>query len=193
MSLPGVSLCFCGPPSPSWNDVWDESFGEPNPGMVSPGGDRLAHGGARRPRRARGAAAAPDVIRIFVSFTVSCPFCIDMNSRDFAGRGITDREILALRGQLSFDEVSTLSAAEKAALRDAESFAHPLAFPSDVMRGAWTIFGARDCAHCQHGRPGHFSARLVQALGAAGGILFAVRDPESRRIRNSKRQIVTLM
>ena len=136
--------------------------------MVSPGGHRL------RLMEALVAHDEPEVsrrlltlIRIFVSFTVSCPFCIDMNSRDFAGRGITDREILALRGQLSFDEVSTLSAAEKAALRYAECICRtPLAFPSDVMTGVREQFSERGIVLiASTAAQVNFWARLVQALG----------------------------
>ena len=38
------------------------------------------------------------LVRIYTSFLVSCPFCIDMNSREFAGKGISEREIRALAG-----------------------------------------------------------------------------------------------
>jgi len=107
------------------------------------------------------------LIRIFTSFTVSCPFCIDMNSKDFGGKGVTDREIRALQSQIPFDEVATLSAREKAALRYAECICRtPLAFTSEViaaMRAHFTERGiviiASTCAQV------NFWARLIQALG----------------------------
>ena len=71
----------------------------------------VAHDESEVPRRLLA------LIRIFTSFTVSCPFCIDMNAKDFERKGVTDQEIRALQGQIPLDDFSTLSAREKAALR----------------------------------------------------------------------------
>lgn len=57
------------------------------------------------------------LIRMLISFRASCPFCIDMNSAEFAALGITDEEIAALQGLHGIEETSSFSAAEKAALR----------------------------------------------------------------------------
>src|SRR5271157_1841324 len=56
------------------------------------------------------------LVRIYTSFLVSCPFCIDLNARDFQRKGISDQEIRALQGKIPLDEVPTLTGREKAAL-----------------------------------------------------------------------------
>ena len=56
------------------------------------------------------------LIRMQVSFTASCPFCIDMNSSDFDTEGITHEEIKALQGKLPYNQVSSLSKADITAL-----------------------------------------------------------------------------
>ena len=130
------------------------------------------------------------LIRIYTSFIVSCPFCIDMNAKDFDRKGITDQEIRALQRQASaargapvgqirtsvsrgslpstlLDEVSTLSARDKAALRYAECICRtPLMFTSDVIAEMREHFSERGmvivastCAQV------NFWARLIQSLG----------------------------
>lgn len=107
------------------------------------------------------------LIRIFTSFTLSCPFCIDMNSEDFGGKGVTDQEILALRGQIPFDEVPTLSATEKAALRYVECICRtPLAFTSDVIASMREHFSERGMVIvASTASQVNFWARLIQSLG----------------------------
>jgi len=107
------------------------------------------------------------LIRIFTSFSVSCPFCIDMNSRDFGRKGVTDHEILALRGQIPFDKVSTLSAGEKAALRYVECICRtPLAFSSNVIAAMREHFSERGIVIvASTAAQVNFWARLIQSLG----------------------------
>jgi AhpD family alkylhydroperoxidase len=107
------------------------------------------------------------LIRIFTSITVSCPFCIDMNSKDFRGKGVSDEEILALKGALSLDDVPTLDARERAALRYAECICRtPLAFSPEVIetiRGHFTERGMVIIASTA--AQVNFWARLIQSLG----------------------------
>ena len=107
------------------------------------------------------------LVRIFTSFFVSCPFCIDMNSKDFRGKGVTDQEILALKGAIPLDEVPTLSAGEKAALRYVECICRtPLLFPPEViaaMRGHFSERGIVIIASTA--AQVNFWARLIQSLG----------------------------
>lgn len=56
------------------------------------------------------------LIRIQTSLTVSCPFCIDMNTFDYKADGISDDELEVLRGLKNMDEVNTFSEREKATL-----------------------------------------------------------------------------
>jgi alkylhydroperoxidase family enzyme len=107
------------------------------------------------------------LVRLAASFRVSCPFCIDMNARDFPGKGLSEEEIRALQGLVPLDSVPTLSAREKAALRYAECIcATPVAFPSEVIDAMREHFSERGmvivastCAQV------NFWARLIQSLG----------------------------
>ena len=107
------------------------------------------------------------LIRVATSFLVSCPFCIDMNARDFPARGLTDQEIRALQGRVPLDSVASIDARERAALRYVRCIcATPLAFPTDVIDDMArhfspraTVIVASTCAQV------NFWARLIQALG----------------------------
>ena len=107
------------------------------------------------------------LIRIFTSFMVSCPFCIDMNSKDFQRKGVSDQEILALKGAISLDEVPTLSATEKAALRYVECICRtPLEFTPSVIAGMREHFSERGMVIvASTAAQVNFWARLIQSLG----------------------------
>jgi alkylhydroperoxidase family enzyme len=121
----------------------------------------VAHDEPEAPRRLLA------LIRIFTSFTVSCPFSIDMNSRDFEGKGVTDREIRALQGQIPFDDVPTLSAREKTALRYVECMCRtPLVFTSDVIAAMREHFSERGMVIvASTAAQVNFWARLIQSFG----------------------------
>ncbi len=61
------------------------------------------------------------LIRMQVSFSASCPFCIDMNASDFDREGISDEEIMALQGKLGYQEVLSFSEDERVALEYAQA------------------------------------------------------------------------
>ncbi len=121
----------------------------------------VAHDEPEVPRRLLG------LIRIRTSFLVSCPFCIDLNAKDFQRRGIADDEIRALQGAVSLESVPSITAREKAALRYVDCMcATPLAFTPDVIDGMKAHFSERGmvivastCAQV------NFWARLIQSLG----------------------------
>jgi alkylhydroperoxidase family enzyme len=121
----------------------------------------VAHGDREVPARLL------KLLRVYVSFLASCPFCIDLNSREYSGSGISDREILALRGLLSFAEVTSLSAAERAALDYARCMTTtPVAFTQEVIDALHASFSERaiviiasTCAQV------NFWARLIQSFG----------------------------
>ncbi len=107
------------------------------------------------------------LVRMYTSFLVSCPFCIDMNSRGFRDKGITEEEVRALQGRRPLDEVPTFTAPEKAALRYVECMSRtPLSFTAraveDLKRElsprAFVIV-ASTCAQV------NFWTRLIQGLG----------------------------
>jgi alkylhydroperoxidase family enzyme len=123
----------------------------------------VAHGEAEVPRRLL------KLLRMYTSFLVSCPFCIDMNSAEFRESGITEDEILALRGVKSLDDVATVSASERAALAYASCISRtPLSFDARVLDELKRSFSERaiviiasTCAQV------NFWARLIQAFGVA--------------------------
>lgn len=121
----------------------------------------IAHHEPEVPRRLLG------LIRVYTSFLVSCPFCIDLNSKDFEKKGLREEEILALQGRIPMDEVATLGDKEKAALRYVQCMcATPLSFPAQVIKRLKEHFTERGiviiastCAQV------NFWARLIQSLG----------------------------
>lgn len=121
----------------------------------------IAHDEPEVPRRLL------SLIRVYTSFLVSCPFCIDLNSKDFEKKGLTEGEILALQGRIAMDEVATLGEKEKAALRYVQCICTtPLSFPKQVIERLKEYFTERGiviiastCAQV------NFWARLIQSLG----------------------------
>jgi alkylhydroperoxidase family enzyme len=107
------------------------------------------------------------LVRIYTSFLVSCAFCIDLNSKDFQRKGLSDEEILALQGRIPMEKVATLGEKEKAALRYVQCICStPLAFPAEVIEKLKEHFSERGiviiastCAQV------NFWARLIQGLG----------------------------
>ena len=107
------------------------------------------------------------LVRIYTSFLVSCPFCIDLNSQEFQRKGITEQEIRALQGRIAMDEVPTLTVKEKAALRYVECMCRtPVGFTAEAVENVKTHFTARGfvilastCAQV------NFWTRLIQSLG----------------------------
>jgi alkylhydroperoxidase family enzyme len=106
---------------------------------------------------------------VFVSYRVSCPFCIDMNGQGHAGDGVTDDDVRALASPGGFESHGALSEAEKAALRYAACVsASPVRFPESVIDGmktwysdrAFTIIAATVAQV-------NFWARLIQGLGVS--------------------------
>ena len=121
----------------------------------------VAHDEAEVPKRLL------KLIRVYVSFLASCPFCIDMNTNEFRECGISDEEIFALRGMRTFDEVVSISDSERVALeyvRGATST--PVAFTPELIAELRSRFSERaivviasTCAQV------NFWTRLIQSLG----------------------------
>jgi alkylhydroperoxidase family enzyme len=107
------------------------------------------------------------LIRVATSFRVSCPFCIDMNARDFPAKGLSDDEIRALQGLVPLESIDSIDERERAALRYVQCMcATPLSFPAEVVQGMHQHFTPRaiviiasTCAQV------NFWARLIQSLG----------------------------
>jgi len=110
------------------------------------------------------------LIRIFVSFRVSCAFCIDMNANDFAGAGLSEADIAALRDFAADPETtpsSMFSEKETAALRYAASItATPVSFDADNIAQVCDLFGERGMVIiASTAAQVNFWARLIQSLG----------------------------
>ena len=138
----------------------------------------VAHDEAEVPRRLLG------LVRIYTSFLVSCPFCIDLNSKGFQQKGITEQEILALQGRIPIDAVPTLTDKEKAALRYVACMCRtPVAFTAkavDDLKAHFTPRGfvilASTCAQA------NFRTRLIQSLGVPpAGFASGTTQPSDQR------------
>ena len=109
------------------------------------------------------------LVRIYTSFLVSCPFCIDLNARELSRKGITEQEIRALRGLVPLEEVPTFSPAERAALAYIHGMCQtPIEIREHAVDEMKRFFSPRGfvivtstCAQV------NFWTRQIQALGVA--------------------------
>ncbi|MDA8425840.1 MAG: hypothetical protein M0Z80_06840 [Treponema sp.] len=109
------------------------------------------------------------LIRVYTSFRVSCPFCIDLNSLQYRDCGVTDEEILALQADSGAPDAPSFSEAERAALAYADCMCRsPVRFESETIDAVRRHFSERGvviiastCAQV------NFWARLIQAFGVA--------------------------
>ncbi|WP_219732048.1 carboxymuconolactone decarboxylase family protein [Glaciihabitans sp. INWT7] len=107
------------------------------------------------------------LVRLAVSFTVECPFCMGMNSNGWE-KLISEDELAAVQGRHPLDEVPSLTAAERLAVDYARlASATPLAFPhgfGELLRASFTereiVVLATTAAQV------NYWARALQALGA---------------------------
>ncbi len=81
------------------------------------------------------------LVRMQVSFSASCAFCIDMNAAGFDREGITDDEIHALQGLVSLEDVASFQEQEKMALAYArELTATPIRIGTDTLEAMKRLF-----------------------------------------------------
>ena len=107
------------------------------------------------------------LVRMQTSFYISCPFCIDMNSNKYAKYGISEDEILALRGLKKLEEVKTITERERTALEYARSASQtPIAFNVDLIERVKKFFTDREMVILASTiAQVNFWGRLIQALG----------------------------
>ena len=107
------------------------------------------------------------LVRMTVSFAVACPFCIDMNSYEHQGLGIIEQEVLALRGQIELENVSTFSMRERLAIQYARLVSQtPLKFYPDIIEQLKDNFTEREIVIlASTAAQVNYWARLIQALG----------------------------
>jgi alkylhydroperoxidase family enzyme len=107
------------------------------------------------------------LVRMGASFAAACPFCVDMNSYDYQAVGITEDEVLVLRGKLEPDSVPTLSAREKLAVQYSRLVSQtPLKFYPDFIEQLKASFSEREIVIlASTAAQVNYWARLIQALG----------------------------
>ncbi|MHB8778752.1 MAG: carboxymuconolactone decarboxylase family protein [Anaerolineales bacterium] len=105
--------------------------------------------------------------RMAASFAAACPFCIDMNSHEHEALGIGADEVLALRGQLALESVSTFSARERLAIQYARLVSQtPLKFHPNFIEQVKANFDEREMVIlASTAAQVNYWARLIQALG----------------------------
>jgi alkylhydroperoxidase family enzyme len=112
------------------------------------------------------------LVRMTASFAAACPFCIDMNSYEHEALGIGKEEVLALRGQLELESISTFSMRERLAIEYARLVSQtPLKFHPDFIAQIKANFNEREMVIlASTAAQVNYWARLIQALGipAAG-------------------------
>lgn len=118
------------------------------------------------------------LVRMAVSFTAGCPFCIDMNSAGWE-KLINREELAALQGELALHAVDTLSTIEKLAIEYARLISStPLKFSPEFIAHLNQQFSPREIVIlATTAAQVNYWARLIQALGCppegfSGGGLF---------------------
>ena len=107
------------------------------------------------------------LVRLRTSFSVACPFCIDMNSYDYDQFGITPQELAALQGRIEIAAVNTFSVREIIAMEYAGLISSaPLQFAQDFVDKLKTNFTEREIVIlASTAAQVNYWARLLQALG----------------------------
>jgi alkylhydroperoxidase family enzyme len=107
------------------------------------------------------------LIRLRTSFSVSCPFCIDMNSYDYDKFGITPEEFAALQGKIDIAMIKTFSVREIIAMEYAVLISRaPLLFPQDFVDKLKANFTEREIViMAGTAAQVNYWARLLQAMG----------------------------
>jgi len=107
------------------------------------------------------------LVRLRTSFSVACPFCIDMNVYEFDQYGITQGELKALQGQVEIAVVNTFSLREIIAMEYAVLISTAsLRFPQDFIDKLKANFTEREIVIlASTAAQVNYWARLLQALG----------------------------
>ena len=105
------------------------------------------------------------LIRMTASYAVACPFCIDMNSYEHRGIGITDEEAEALRGDI--ESIATFSEREKLAIAYTRLISQtPLKFHPSLVERVKSAFTEREFVIlASTAAQVNYWARLIQSLG----------------------------
>lgn len=107
------------------------------------------------------------LVRMQASFAASCPFCIDMNSAEYAKSGITPEELSALQDHTLISAMPSFSTREKLALEYARLISDtPLSFPDEFVQTLKQNFTEREIVIlATTAAQVNYWARLLQGLG----------------------------
>ncbi len=107
------------------------------------------------------------LVRMQVSFIVSCAFCSDLNSFDYKKEGVTDEEASALQRGTDPNTVSSFSTRDKLALRYAFLISQTTAnFSPDFIEQLKSAFSEREIVILAvTAAQVNYWARLIHALG----------------------------
>lgn len=107
------------------------------------------------------------LVRIQASLSVSCPFCIDMNSFEYESSDITKQEMYSLTGKLDLNDVLTFTIKEKLAIEYTKFICQtPIKIPKDFIRKIKFNFTEREIVILSStAAQVNYWARLIQALG----------------------------
>lgn len=121
----------------------------------------VAHGGKDLNKRLL------KLIRIQVSLTVSCPFCIDMNSFKYEQEGISKQEMLALAGKFNLSDIKTFSRQELLAIEYSRNLSQtPIRLPKELVHEVKDAFTEREIVILSSTiAQVNYWARLIQGLG----------------------------
>lgn len=105
------------------------------------------------------------LIRLQVSYTVSCPFCIDMNAQGFREKAITNDEILFLQGLKA--PPASLSIRELTALEYVKAICRtPISFEEELIKKVKRLFTEREMVIiASTAAQVNYWTRLIQAFG----------------------------
>lgn len=120
-----------------------------------------AHGRSHREKRLL------RLVRLQTAFTVSCPFCVDMNAFEYEKHGVSSSEFEGLQNGFPEGYPPTLSNRERLALEYSRLIsAAPLAFPPDFIKELATEFSEREIVMmAATAAQVNYWARLIQSLG----------------------------
>jgi len=106
------------------------------------------------------------MVRMTVSFTASCPFCVGMNSEGWEML-LSAEELTAVQGLLPLEQVDSISSRERLAIEFARFASQtPLAFPSDFGQRLTAEFTEREIVIlAATSAQVNYWARLIQGLG----------------------------
>lgn len=106
------------------------------------------------------------LVRLAVSFTAGCAFCVDMNAQDWE-QHITPEEMAALQGRNDLERVVTFQPYERLAVQYARlATATPVHFPVDFIAALTQAFSEREIVILAvTAAQVNYWTRLIQALG----------------------------